>query len=229
MRTLSLALIASLALAGSAAAVTKKKLKDQSPPTAKADSTLVAPDITPPPPTIAAPTRPVEAVPIGTTGVASAPPPAAPVAAPAAPAQPAPPPVPVLSRAGECLRTEAPRAAKAETSIKLAVDLLLEDLCGAVVERAALYTHNAEALARFTPQSERAAAGLNGARVDPETGEIVNPPASDVAGALGAGGFNPADLTPPAPLRRYAAELVLAARALPQPPPTAPASPKKAH
>jgi hypothetical protein len=219
MRTLSVVLIASFALAGSAAAATKKKSKDQSPPTAKADSTLVAPDTTPPPATLAAPTRPVEAAPIGTTSAAATPAPAS-VAQVAAPS-PAPPPVPVLARAGECLRTEAPRAAMAEASVKLAVDLLLEDLCGSVVERAALYTHNAEALARFTPQSERAAAGLNAARVDPETGEIVNPSAGDVAGALAAAGVA-ADLTAPAPLRRYAAELVLAAR-------TPVAEPRKAH
>lgn len=216
MRTLTLVLIASLALAGPALAATKKKPKDQNPPTAKADSTLVLPDNTPLPATSAAPTRPVETAPIGTTGVVAAPTPA-PVAAavpqPFSPTvQPAAPLVPVLARAGECLRTEAPQAARAETSVKLAVDLLLEDLCGGVVERAALYTHNTEALARFTPQSERAAAGLNGARVDPETGEIVSPPASDVAGALTASGVN-ADLTPPAALRRYAAELVLAAKA----------------
>ena len=158
---------------------------------------------------------------MGTTSAAATPAPAS-IAQAAAPS-PAPPPVPVLARAGECLRTEAPRAAKAEASVKLAVDLLLEDLCGAVVERAALYTHNAEALARFTPQSERAAAGLNAARVEFRNGRDRQSlcrrrrrrPRRRRLGVA-------ADLTAPAPLRRYAAELVLAART-----PVEPREPRK--
>jgi hypothetical protein len=108
---------------------------------------------------------------------------------------------------------------------------MLEDLCGAEVERASLYAHNIDALTRFTPQSERAAAGLGGARVDPETGEIINPTAGDVTGAMTAAGFS-RDIDPPPQFRRFAAELVLAIRNAPPPP--APAKPaaeprKKTH
>ena len=134
---------------------------------------------------------------------------------PAPPPPPAPAQPPVLAHAEVCLRAEAPRAAKAEASVKLAVDLLLEDLCGGEVERASLYAHNIDALTRFTPQSERAAAGLSAARVDPESGEIVNPPAADVSGALAANGFDRSDVGTAPQLRRFAAELVLEARAQP--------------
>lgn len=225
MRALSLALIASLTLAGPlAAAPTKKKAKNESPPVAQPDSTLVAPDIIPPPPTFAVATRPVEMQPIGAPGAKPAalapmtlPTAAAPAPQPSPPAPPAPPPAPpqppVLAHAEVCLRAEAPRAARAEASVKAAVDLLLEDLCGGEVERASLYAHNIDALARFTPQSERAAAGLSAARVDPETGEIVNPPAADVSGALAAGGFDRSDVGTAPQLRRFAAELVLEAKA----------------
>jgi len=256
-----LALILSLSVAGVAAAAPARKAQDQSPPTAQPDATLVAPDPTPPPPTSAAPTNPVQMQPIGPPagstasallavangGVAPAPKPAVAASAPTpAPPPPPPPPsppppvpaappppaeAPVVARAEQCLRNEAPRAARVETGVKLAVELMLEDLCGAEVERASLYAHNLDALARFTPQSERTAAGLGGARVDPETGEIVNPPAGDVTGALTAAGFA-RDVDPPPQIRRFAAELVLAIRNTPAPP--APAKPaaeprKKVH
>ncbi len=117
----------------------------------------------------------------------------------------------MVAHAEVCLRAEAPRAAKAEMIAKLAVDLLLEDLCGAEVASAALYAHNLDALAHFTPQSERASAGLSGARVDPETGEIVNPPAGDVTAALAASGVDRTIDIPPQ-MRRFAAELVLQVR-----------------
>lgn len=197
------ALILSLAIVGSAGAASKHK-KDESPPTAKPDATLVSPDTTPPPPVLATVSnRTVDAAPIGTTGTQ-----AAPAVAPPPPAAPAGPPLaPVVARAVQCLRTEAPRAAKLESSVKLAADLLLQNLCAIEVERASAYAHNTDALARFTPQSERASAGLQGARVDTETGEIVNPPAGEVAGLLGA-----ADVSPPAQMRRFAAELVIEAK-----------------
>lgn len=247
MRTSSAAhaLILSLAIAGAAPAA-PKRAQDQSPPTARPDATLVAPDPVPPPPTTPAPTGAVQMQPIGAPGGSSAsallavanggqpaaapapvlapltPPPPAPPPAPPAPPPPPPPAAPaeapVVARVEQCLRAEAPRAARAEASVKLAVDLLLDDLCGAEVERAALYAHNLDALARFTPQSERAAAGLGGARVDPETGEILNPPAGDVSGALAAAGVG-RDLDAPPQIRRFAADLVLAMRA---PPPTPP-------
>lgn len=168
-----------------------------------------------------------------------------PAPAPPPPAQPAPPapvsmsppsPVPlaeapVVARAEQCLRSQATRAARAETSVKLAVDLLLEDLCGAEVERASLYAHNLDAVATFTPQSERTAAGLAGARVDPETGEILNPAAGDVGAALAAAGFA-RDVDPPPQIRRFASELVLAIRGAPlTPTPARPAAEphKKSH
>jgi len=237
-----LALILSLSVAGVAAGAPGKKVQDQSPPTAQPDSTLVVPDATTPPPTSAAPTNAVQMQPIGPVGGSTSsallavanggPAPAPAVAAPPPiPSPPPPPPpvptvppppteAPVVARAEQCLRAEAPRAARAEAGVKLAVDLMLEDLCGAEVERAALYAHNLDALARFTPQSERTAAGLGGARVDPETGEIVNPPAGDVAGALAAAGYA-RDIDPPPQIRRFAAELVLAIRSTPPPPPLA--------
>lgn len=238
---LALALAASLALAGASGAATKKKAKDESPPTAKPDATLVAPDTTPLPQTYAAPTHPVEMAPIGSANSATssallavanggapaaqaatpapppapAPPPIAPPIPVAAPAPAAPPQAPVVAHAEVCLRAEAPRAARAEASVKLAVDLLLEDLCGGEVDRASLYARNIDALAHFTPQSERAAAGLSGARVDPETGELVNPPGGDVTGALAANGLAAGDAGVPPQMRRFAAELVLAAKAQP--------------
>lgn len=163
------------------------------------------------------------------------PPPAPPPAAPPPPPPPTPAEPPVVARVEQCLRAEAPRAAHAETSAKLAVDLLIDDLCDAEVERASLYAHNVEALRHFTPQSERAAAGLIGARVDPETGEIVNPTAGDVTGALAATGYE-RDFTPPPQIRRFAAELILAlhtapaATASPSPAPSRAATPPhKAH
>lgn len=208
MRAIATALILSLVLAGAAAAAPKRK-KDESPPTAKPDATLVAPDTTPAPAINAPPpAHAVETAPIGTTGPQPA-------------VSPSPPQLaPVVVRAVQCLRTEAPRAAKLESSAKLAADLLLQNLCAIEVERAALFTHNTEALARFTPQSERAAAGLQGAKVDPETGDIVNPTAGDVSSALGA-----PDISPSPQMRRFAAELVIAAR----PPPAAPAKPPEPH
>jgi hypothetical protein len=252
MRTLPpfLALILFLSVAGAASGAPGKKAQDQSPPTAQPDSTLVVPDATAPPPTSAVQMQPIGPV-GGSTSSAllavanggSAPAPAPAIAAPALTPPPPPPPVPaasppaaeaaVVARAEQCLRTEAPRAARAEAGVKLAVDLMLEDLCGAEVERASLYAHNLDALARFTPQSERTAAGLGGARVDPETGEIVNPPAGDVTGALAAAGFA-RDIDPPPQIRRFAAELVLAIRSAPLPPPPSPAKPateprKKGH
>jgi len=243
-------LILSLALAGAAAGAPKKGAQDQSPPTAEPDASLVAPDPTPPPPTNPAPTHPVQMQPIGPVAgstsnallavangatapspakVPSVPEPAATATpeAPAAPPAPAPAPEPpVVAQAEQCLRGQAPRAARAEVSVKLAVDLLLDDLCGLEVGRASLYAHNLEALARFTPQSERAAAGLAGARVDPETGEILNPPAGDVAGALAAAGFA-RDIAPPPQIRRFAAELVFALRDAPPPAPTKAAQTQK--
>ncbi len=250
---LALALVASLALAGASGAATKKKAKDESPPTAKPDATLTLPDNTPMPQTYAAPTQPVEMALIGpansTTSsallavanggaparqpAASAPPPApAPVAPPIPVAAPAPAPsaqAPVVTHAEVCLRSQAPRAARAETSVKLAVDLLLEDLCGGEVDRASLYARNIDTLARFTPQSERAAAGLSGARVDPETGEMVNPPGGDVTGALAANGLSGGDAGVPPQLRRFAAELVLEAKTTPASAPTKAAEGRKGH
>lgn len=215
-----LVLILSLAVSAAAGAATKKR-KDESPPTAMPDATLVAPDPSPPPATTAPPpSRPVEAAPIGARSPEPAVEAAAPQAAP--PPQATPPLAPVVARAVQCLRLEAPRAARLEASVKLAADLLLENLCAAEVERAALFTRNTEALARFTPQSERAAAGLQGGRVDPETGELVNPPAGDVSGALTGAG----DVTPPPAMRRFAAELVIEAKA-PAASPTKPAEPHR--
>jgi hypothetical protein len=130
---------------------------------------------------------------------------------------------PVITRVEQCLRLQAPWAARAETSVKLAVDLLIEDLCGAEVERASLYAHNLDALARFTPGSERAAVSLMGARVDPETGEIDNPPAADVVAAMAAQGYL-RDPSPPPQIRRFAAELVLSLHT--SPPSPAPPSPR---
>jgi hypothetical protein len=115
-----------------------------------------------------------------------------------------------------CLKAEARTAAQAEASTKLAVDLLVEDLCAPEMARAALYQRNLEALARFTPQSERGRAGLSTARVDPETGEIVNPPDVDAGPASDL--FGGPAAAPPI-LRRAAATLVLAAKVRPAAPP----------
>jgi hypothetical protein len=104
-------------------------------------------------------------------------------------------------------------AAAAETSTKLAVDLLLEDLCAPEMTRASLYQRNIETLARYNPQSERGRAGLSTARVDPETGEIVNPPDTDASGGAALDASAPAGaLAAPPSLRRAAAVLVLAAK-----------------
>ncbi len=134
----------------------------------------------------------------------------------------------MVVRAEHCLRNEAPRDAGAVAGVKLAVDLLLEDLCALEVERASLYAHNLDALTRFSPQSERTAAGLGGARVDPETGEILNPPAGDVTGALTAAGFE-RDLAPPPQIRRFAADLILAIRSAPDAASAKPAETHKPH
>ncbi len=215
MRTLYLVLILTLAAGPAIAAAPVKKTKGGNPPTAQPDTTLVAPDPTPPPPTFPVTSRAVEMAPIGASSNAAhaAPPAPAPAAPPPPPQAPsASPEAPVVAHAEVCLRAEAPRAARAEASVKLAVDLLLEDLCGGEVDRAALYAHNVEALGRFTPQSERTAAGLSGARVDPETGEILDPPAGDVNGALSAAGLDRGAIDVPPQMRRFAAELVLAAK-----------------
>jgi hypothetical protein len=169
-------------------------------------SPVVTPDTTPPPEGVAYPSGAVAAKPTG---------PAAGAAAPAPPALPDLPPEGALGRALLCLKAEARTAAQAEASTKLAVDLLVEDLCAPQMARAALYQRNLEALARFTPQSERGRAGLSTARVDPETGEIVNPPDVD---AVAASDLWSGPAAPPI-LRRAAATLVLAAKVRPAAPP----------
>ncbi len=124
------------------------------------------------------------------------------------------PPESVLGRALACLRARAAAAAAAETSTKLAVDLLIEDLCAPEMARAGLYQRNIETLARYNPQSERGRAGLSTARVDPETGEIINPPDADASGGAALDPAPPLGaLAAPPSLRRAAAVLVLAAKA----------------
>lgn len=222
---LGLACLAVLAGAGSGAA---RVQGGGEPP-------VVTPDETPPPDGAAAPSRPVAVSPSSPTATRaprSVKPSRAPTAVPAktpataaatdaqvAEAPPGPPEIaappgpPVIERAELCLRAEAATAARAETSAKLAVDLLLEDLCGADVEAASRYERNLMALSRFNPASERGRAGLSTARVDEETGEIVDPRGVDVASAVREAFPEVQGSSPSPSLRRYAAQLVIAERA----------------
>ena len=125
----------------------------------------------------------------------------------AAPAPQGPPEPPVMARAETCLRTNLEAVARAEPSPKLAVDLLLADVCAADVDAASLYVRNLDALARFNPVSERGRAGLSIAKVDQETGQILAPPSVDVSMAVEAAERSALVIAPS--LRTYAAELVL--------------------
>lgn len=215
-RITSLAALAALTV--SAASPTLAATKKPAAQQPQDNSPVVTPDTTPPPVGYAAPTGTVLVGPPGST-----PPPAQPSKSytvpiggagaqkPAA-AQPASPPEPpVIAAAEQCLRTGAETAARAETSTKLGVDLLIEDLCGPEVDAAALYLRNVDALARFNPMSERGRAGLSVAHADPETGQIIAPPGVDVSSALEAAEHAPQ--TSPPKLRKYAADLILAEKA----------------
>ena len=197
-----------LAVAAPSWSATKSKKANQ-----PVDNTpVVTPDTTAPPTGTAAPTNTVQVAAPGSTaptayavpvGGAQAPAPAA-----AQPAASQGPPEPaVMVRAEQCLRGNAETIARAEPGPKLAVDLLLSDVCAEEVDAASLYARNVDALARFNPVSERGRAGLSTARVDPETGQILAPSNVDVSSAVDAAERSALKIAPN--LRKYAAELVL--------------------
>ncbi len=233
--TASLSVLLLLAVASPSAVAKPKKA------TAAAtsnNSPVVTPDTTPAPAGTASPSGSVQmsapgaapqtayAVPVGgaqaTAPAAAAPAATATVAAvPAAAAVQGPPEPPVMVRAEQCLRVNVERVSRAEPSPKLAVDLLLADVCASEVDAASLYARNVEALARFNPESERGRAGLSTAHVDPDTGQIVAPSNVDVSSAVDAAENEAIEIAPT--LRKYAAELVLIEKA------RAAAPSKKAH
>lgn len=165
------------------------------PKTAASPPLIVTPDTTPVPEGLASPTRPVIMT-------------AAATASPSVESK-------ALTRARLCLRDQAPAAARAEASAKLAADLLLDNLCASEVEVASKYERNFAILARFASQSERSQAGLSPARVDEETGDIVNPPNGEVIGALRESEAATGEGRPSASLRRLAAEAILEVRSRP--------------
>jgi hypothetical protein len=207
------------------------------------NSPVVTSDTSAPPNGTASPSGTVQVAPVG----ASAAPPAAytiPIGGakasaavpastmqppPAPPAPPSPPPgPPVVERAEQCLRANLDRVLRAEPSAKLAVDLLLSDVCADEVDLASQYVRNVDVLAQYNPKSERGRAGLSTAHVDPETGQIVAPQNVDVSGAIEAA--SQGDLVVASGLRKYAAELVLTEKARPAAPsPHVATTPKKAH
>jgi len=207
----ALAVVMTLTAGSSALAATKKKAAAQPVD----NSPVVTPDTTSVPTGTAAPAGTVQTAPFGST----APPPQAyaiPVggagraqASPAAAAPPpqAPPEPPVVARAEQCLIANAELVSRMEPSPKLAVDLLLTDVCAAEVDSASLYARNVEALARYNPVSERGRAGLSIARADPETGQIAAPPNVDVTAAVEAADRAALVISPR--MRKYAADLVL--------------------
>jgi hypothetical protein len=223
MKTLSHTAVAALAVAvaltaGSSALAAKKKTTPQPVD----NSPVVTPDTTSLPTGTAAPTGTVQvapfgsappapqayAIPVGGAGQAQAGRVVAQPASASAPATPqAPPEAPAMARAEQCLIANTELVSRMEPSPKLAVDLLLTDVCAAEVDAASLYERNVEALARYNPVSERGRAGLSIARVDPETGQILAPPNVDVSSAVEAADRG-ALMTSPR-LRKYAAELVL--------------------
>jgi len=222
MKTLShsvvatLAVVLTLAAGSSALAAARKKAAAQPADT----SPVVTPDTTSVPAGTAAPAGSVQvapfgsapaasqaySIPVGGTGPAQAG--RVVVAQPARAAQPqAPAEPPVVARAEQCLIANAELVSRMEPSPKLAVDLLLTDVCAAEVDSASLYARNVEALARYNPVSERGRAGLSIARADPETGQITAPPNVDVTSAVEAADRAALVISPR--LRKYAADLVL--------------------
>jgi hypothetical protein len=206
----ALAVVMTLTAGSSALAAAKKKAAAQPVD----NSPVVTPDTTSVPTGTAAPAGTVQTAPFGST----APPPQAyaiPVggagraqASPAAALPPqAPPEPPVVARAEQCLIANAELVSRMEPSPKLAVDLLLTDVCAAEVDSASLYARNVEALARYNPVSERGRAGLSIARADPETGQITAPPNVDVTAAVEAADRAALVISPR--MRKYAADLVL--------------------
>ena len=213
-------LAVALAVAGGSSTLAATKKKTATQPVD--NSPVVTPDTTSLPTGTAAPTgmvqvgaigsspAPVQAysIPVGGAGQAQATPARQVASAPqAAPTPQGPPEPPVMARAEACLRTNLETVARAEPSPKLAVDLLLTDVCAADVDAASLYVRNLDALARFNPVSERGRAGLSTARVDPETGQILAPPSVDVSTAVDVAERRTLVIAPS--LRTYAAELVL--------------------
>jgi hypothetical protein len=202
--------LAILAVAVASPAFAAKPKKSSQP----VDNTpVVTPDTTQPPAGTAAPTGTVQvstpgsapaayAIPVGGAQTSSPQTPKSAPAAPQGPPQPA-----VMLRAEQCLRANVERVDREEPSAKLAIDMLLADICADEVDAASLYTTNLDALARFNPVSERGRAGLSIAKVDEETGQITAPPNVDVSTAVEAADRSALKISPS--LRKYAAELVL--------------------
>ena len=206
------------------------------------NSPVVTPDTSPPPAGIAAPTGTVQiaapgsapaaplpySIPVGGAPVQIQPSQRAAPPAPVAISPKAPPEPPVMLRAQQCLRANVERVARAEASPKLAIDLLLSDICADEVDAGSLYIRNVEALSHFNPESERGRAGLSMPHVDLETGQIVSPPNVDVSAALAADAAGRSGVIEIAPnLRKYAAELVLNEKIRLATPTTRPVPPTK--
>jgi len=147
----------------------------------------------------------------GITPAPQSPPPPPPPPATSTPsAARAPPqgPAPVMMRAEQCLRDKVAGVSRIEPSPKLAVDMLLTDICAVEIDAASLFARNKSALARFNAVSERGRAGLPGPTVDPETGDIVSGPNVDSSVAQEVADRSSLTIAPA--LRALAAALVLA-------------------
>ena len=157
-----------------------------------------------------------------------------------APAQAqAPPKAPIVVRAEQCLRQNVDHVVAAERDLQSAASFLVTYACAAEVSAASRYQRNtayvqmfgsmfkgmAQASSQASTPAKTPAPGIDfKASVDPETGEIVLPPAAPGAPPNGLASVLPmmgnlfGQVAPdvvPVDLRRLAGELVLAARERP--------------